>query len=529
MARRSNCSYLSLPAIAAVVLLLLGIGLRFFDLTDEPIDFHPTRQLRGAIVARGIYYDLLPNAEESIRQQAESFRRSTGQYEPPILESLVAITYLLIGREAFWIARIYNTLFWTIGGIALFFLARLISSASIPKCLLQGTQTIGMISASLALVYYLVLPFSVQASRSFQPDPGMVVWVLCASLGYYQWSTQERWKWAILAGVASGLAILTKAVAFYPIFSTLLAVLVYKLIHRENAKISELFINIIRNRQLWVIVILAITPVVLSSLGKQSRAEEYFSTWTIALSHLLLQPRFYLRWINLAQELLSPLALLIAFIGILLARGRNLALLLGLWTGYFIYGLTLPYQMDTHSYYHLQLVPLSAISMSPVFGRIVAQIYYSRPLVRVVASLGTIVIILFMSWQAIIPLYQEDYRGEPAYWREIASYLPSDSKTIALTQDYGFRLMYYGWRKVTLWPNRGEIKLSVLRNSAKDFDEYFAKKTSDKGYFLITAFRQFDDQPELKSILNENYPIKIQGQGYIVFDLQQTISETSSP
>ena len=103
---------------------MLGAGLRLFDLTDQPIDFHATRQLRGAIVARGIYYRLLPDLDPALRQQAQAFSASTGQYEPPILERIVALTYLLAGQEAFWIARLYNTLFWLVGALAVFLLVR---------------------------------------------------------------------------------------------------------------------------------------------------------------------------------------------------------------------------------------------------------------------------------------------------------------------------------------------------------------------------------------------------------------------
>ena len=130
-----------------------------------------------------------------------------------------------------------------------------------------------------------------------------------------------------------------------------------------------------------------------------------------------------------------------------------------------------------------------------------------------------LVVMIYASWQALIPLYSQNYRNEPAYWQEIASFLPSDGKIIALTQDYGYRLMYYGWRKVSLWPNRGEINLSNLRNSDKEFLEFFSKRTEDKSYFLITAFKQFEDQPALQQTLYENYKVLAEGQGYLIFDL----------
>jgi hypothetical protein len=80
--------------------------------------------------------------------------------------------------------------------------------------------------------------------------------------------------------------------------------------------------------------------------------------------------------------------------------------------------------------------------------------------------------------------------------------------------------MYYGWRKVSLWPNRGEQKLMSLRGSDKEFEQFFAKRTEDKSYFLITAFSQFDDQPALQEYLYDNFPTLVEGDGYLIFDLR---------
>src|SRR3972149_4803419 len=79
------------------ILILLGFGLRLIDLTDPPLDFHPTRQLRGAVVARSIYYELSPSNDPYIQQQAVSLRNSVSDLEPPILETIVALAYLVTG------------------------------------------------------------------------------------------------------------------------------------------------------------------------------------------------------------------------------------------------------------------------------------------------------------------------------------------------------------------------------------------------------------------------------------------------
>ena len=47
---------ITLRRITILLLLLLGLGIRLLDLTDPPLDIHPTRQLHSALMARGMYY-----------------------------------------------------------------------------------------------------------------------------------------------------------------------------------------------------------------------------------------------------------------------------------------------------------------------------------------------------------------------------------------------------------------------------------------------------------------------------------------
>jgi len=517
-----------LLVILAGLLLVLGLGLRLFDLTDEPIDFHPTRQLRGAIIARGMYYEMLPGADPITRDQAMSFWASTGQYEPSILERGAAISYLILGREVPWLARLYNSIFWTLGGLALFDLARRMAKYAMKEDSQATRSLVAFICALVALAYYLVLPFSVQASRSFQPDPAMTVWITLAAYAAYRWSESSTWKWVILTGAFSGMAVLTKAVAFYPIAGILIFIAIHTFRERFQATQKGRFFfvgRLLLSPQIWCMAALTILPTGIYYLTRGGRVSEFFSSWTIALLHMLLEPQTYLRWINLVQELVNPVALVLALTGILLARGRNLALLAGMWLGYIAYGFFLPYQMTSHSYYHLQLVPFVALSLVPLAQKIIKWLATRNKIWQFLTAGLLLGLFIYSTWQALIPLYSQDYRNEPAYWQQIASHLPADGKIVALTQDYGYRLMYYGWRKVVLWPNRGEIKLSILRGSNKEFEGFFKKRIEGKSYFLITAFGQYQDQPALQQMLSDNFPILAQGNGYLIFDLHYPKSQ----
>jgi hypothetical protein len=185
--------------IVFLVILIFGMGVRLFDLTDPPLDFAATRQLRSALIARGLYYPQAENAEDWQREMAEKQGKHS-MIEPTILETIVAVTYRIAGGEYVWIARIYSSFFWVLGGIALFFLVKDMVSTD---------------GAYIALTYYLFVPFGIVASRSFQPDPLMTALIVLSWWTFYRWYRTSTWKWALLAGVSTGAAMMVKSTAVF--------------------------------------------------------------------------------------------------------------------------------------------------------------------------------------------------------------------------------------------------------------------------------------------------------------------------
>ncbi len=497
--------------LTLILLLALGGFLRLLDLTDEPLDFQPSRQLRNSLVAREIYYSALPSATAEQRQLAKSFADSVGKYEPPVIESIVAYSYLITGGENIAVARIWLTIFWLAAGVALFDLMKRIVSPW---------------SALIALAFYLVLPFSVQASRSFQPDPLMTSSFVIGIYFLYRWSemygAQElapatsnsklfappkaSWKFAILAAGFLGLATFVKIVIAFFVGAAAIALVLFTL-----GK------NFYKSKQVWAMAAIMITPALLYYVFlNQGRSTEYFFSWTVALINLIASADFYTKWLAFLGVLFGQTILFLSVAGALIAPPRMRWLLIGLWGGYLLYGLTLPFQMYTHSYYHIQLIPIITLGLAIVLNPIVEFVAKQNALTRASFIAFIIAIIGFQSYVARSVLAAESFRHEPAYWSAIGEALPPDAKVIALTQDYGYRLMLYGWRKVNLWPLATE--LSETRNPDKDNAAKFDEITAGMDYFLVTAFGQFDKQPELKKILGE-YPIAMEGDGYIIYDL----------
>jgi hypothetical protein len=142
---------------------------------------------------------------------------------------------------------------------------------------------------------------------------------------------------------------------------------------------------------------------------------------------------------------------------------------------------------------------------------------------KVWRAAGVLVMLLaaaYPAWIARSTLLGQDFRAEPAYWRAVAAEIPADGDVVALTQDYGYRLMYFGGRALDLWPITGEQELAEMRGGAADFERIFARNAAGKDYFVVTAMGQWKRQPALRDYLTEHYPLIAEGDGYLIFDLR---------
>ncbi len=480
--------------------LIAGLSLRLLDLTDLPLDFHPTRQLHSALIARGMYYQFAVNVPDWQRQMALRQWQEEDVLEPQLFETIVAGTYLLLG-EHLWIARLYSALFWILAGLALFALARRMTS-------LDG--------ALLALFYFLFLEFGVLASRSFQPDPLMVALIAGSLWSFHHWKQQGIWKWALLTGVLSGLSIYVKPMAVFFLFGA------YALtgLYRPNFK------ELLKNRQLWSILILSIMPVSLYLLdGIYLHKYLDVNSSLRIFPQLWLDPAFYVRWYNMIGNTVGTGAFLLSLLGIFILRcGSDRFMVLGLWFGYFLYGLVFAYFIGTHNYYQLPLVLIVSLSLS-----IVAKALFD-PLVAANQNTfipklfvgGFILIgIIFSAWGARVTLLRENYRNEVEFWQNLGDLLGHTSKVVGLTHDYGHRLAYFGWQESDPWLLTGDIKIRELGNVELDLSQKLNDVLDSHQFFVVTQFNQLNSQPAVKDLLEENYPVYAQGDGYLIFDLRK--------
>jgi len=496
---RSSFGLSPLEAAIFLAILLLGLFLRFTDLTDPPLVYHPMRQYRGALIARAMYYRMLPNADPDLVQKAVESTATIERQEPPILERLTAMTYLVTG-EQLWVARAYSILFWTIAGIVFFALARRMTTTS---------------GALVAFAYIMLLPFAVVTSRTFQPDPFMVMWIAITLWVAYRWGETKTWKWAVASGLLAGWTMLVKITAVYYLLPALLVVVVTNWGLRQA----------IRDKWVWLTALLAgIIPAVyyIGIIGGD--AGTWFSGWGLSFTGLLTQPKFYFTWLKFLDFLMDLTLVGMALLGLaLITHSKDRWLLLSLWVGYGLFGLSFPYPIRTHEYYSIMLIPTVGLSLAAL-GKIFFDALAKQPrlwqwfVVPVIFA-----IIAYPSWLTYTGFIGVDHHSEPTGWIKMGAELPP-GKIVGLTHEYGMRIAYYGWRVVIPWPSTADFAMLAQRNEgySEDFENMFANKTAGMDYFLVTMMGEFDAQPQLKAKLYENYPYT-EGEGYLLFDLRHPL------
>jgi hypothetical protein len=482
--------------ICVIGLFALGIGFRLMDLTNPPLGTFAWREYGSALIARRLYYQMLPNADPALRQNAIELAPATT--EPPIMESLVALSYLVTGGEHLWIFRLWTTLFWVVGGMALFALVRRMTTAD---------------GAVISLGYYLLLPYGNTTTRAFLPEPLMIMWIILALYAIYRWVESSTWKWTILSGVFCGLAVLTKVFASFPLIPAFALVVLTSFGLRRT----------LTNVKFWVIVgLAAIIPAAYYIFPNLQSGGSYLATWVLPYSRQLLNVSFYITWLHFLNGHFDLVMVLIAFLSITILEKRWRAMCIGLWIGYVLLGAVVPELIYSHIYYDLPLVAIVAISLGPISALLLGKLsMQGRPWHALFLGIGLLAVgfTVFLSRKDVVAV---DYREKATQLQDIGTQLPK-GRVIGLVEDYGTSISYYTWRFIPFYPYSWDHEMGAIAGHAFDENasnlDYFNSLVRGYQYFLVTAFDQLDAQPYLKKILYNDYPIYKQGSGYVIFDL----------
>ena len=456
--------------------------------------------------------------------------------EPHILERLAVIGYRVVGGEALWIPRLLSITFWLLGAL---FLYRI------------GVRLASLPSAALAVLFYLFMPFAILASRSFQPDPLMICLELAAILALLRFAEHENAARMLLAAGLCAMALLVKPVCL----SVLLGVYGLGSLRRHGWR------HTVTSR--YTVMLLAIVSLpVAYYLWKMvwDTGDSYLAAQAEGsiIPALLLTGDFWCRVAILLSRVVGIAPLLLALVGLALIEERrpHQGVLAGMWLGYAAFVMVFTFHTHTHDYYHLQLLPIAALSLGPLvvaafgvgkdgpwltpwrlclagmalgalIGLGAAGVLYSRhALGRVpgpiklaakaaAATLGVPEKLLGFLRPASIGV-----AADVAAARAVGEAVQHSLHTVILGTHESTPLTYLGELSGVRWPSHGGLRASRLRGeaplSARQRLQQLLDATPELEYFAITDFGDLARQPDLEQLL-AGYPQVARGPGYAVY------------
>jgi hypothetical protein len=499
------------------VLMIVGLCLRLYGIGQPPMDVTGVRQYHGALMARGLYEWLLSGNLDTIPPGRT--------LEPPFLDFLASCAYAISGGEHLWIPRLLSALFWLVGGVLLYLIARKILSPN---------------AGVFAVAFYLLDPAVVLFSRAFMPDPLMIMLLVCSVFTILRYHEQPSGRRLMVAVAVSSATLFVKpGICFFQVFGAFFALMLYRrgLLKPLGIAHSILF-------AVLTLIPMGLYYVLFLQGAAAGRIEP----------EILLSLSYWRGWLWQIDYLVGYVALTGALLGVLLLRpGLPRVLLAGLWGGYLLFGLVFGRHVQTHDYYSLQLIPVIALSLGSAWEFCTEDLWRaaSNHFVRA-AIVGVLLVALALGAiehrETLVLLAQQGrgaafpgryvshgtiagYEGRAEIYREIGEIVDHSPKTIMFAPDYGHSLVYHGRLDgVFLYPESKSVR--------KDFEALYEAE-SPRYAIVIKRFayypRRVDwggtgkgkNREDLRATLEKNFGVVANERSYIVFDLKETSGDES--
>jgi 4-amino-4-deoxy-L-arabinose transferase-like glycosyltransferase len=483
-----------LMLLAFLFVIALAIRIHYLDASRHVAEV----QFRAALIARAYFFNMEDSIPDWRREANINSLQGLRHKEPSIMEFAVALIYRFVGREDLRIPRALASVLWLVGGIFLYKIAKGITSRN---------------TAVISTAYYLFVPVGVIVSTSFQPDPLMIMVFIISIYTILRHDEQPSPLRLAIAATVSALAILVKPLVLFAISGAFVALA----IHREGSFKRAV------DRYFVIYSILSLLPTglyyghgILAGGSLATQAEVSF------LPQLWLSGDYWREWMLTATSAVGLTPFLAALIGVPMSRsGAVRALLTGLWGGYVVFCLVFSYHIRFAGYYHLQLIPIIALSFAPLgdlflhhVKRLFVQWYWFLP---VFGALLLLALFTFREIRGTLSSCAAIESEEVS--REIGDIVNHSNKTVYIASYYGRPLEYYGEMSGSYWPRSvSDTDRALGRGHERSIEERLDALGFTPEYFVIADFQEFDNHHgDLKEYLADNCALIAENAQYFIY------------
>lgn len=500
---------------AATLILAVGALVRVAYLDVPPIDFHATRQYRSALIARAESDAALAALTPVERGNAVAMAQAQGEIEPELMEPIASWLYDVTGQEDLKLPRAVAIMGWLLAAVATFWLVTLsaLRTDSAPRTSFALRTPH---SALIALCVVLFVPYSVDASRAFMPDPWMVGLTMFAlALAMRHHVSPQVWTMVGRVVVAAA-AIYVKPMAVFFVAPAFLAIDIARLGWLRGMLSAAVTLALCAAPAAWHYVTL------MSSGNPVAQSRFYPELWS--------RPTFWTGWLTMLNRV-NGLLWVAALVGIIIGRGPLRLMLAAAWVGYIAMGFVFSHHISTHDYYSLPLIPLVAASIALLVrpssserpGASSERRGFSPAVPWPYVAAGVAILILApVSMERVYGNVDRARQTAADYERigELTSHSPG---VISLDGSYGYPLAYHA--RITT----SQLPLSIDRAVAAIKGDTGSPLLSDirarsGQYFVGTIQTELDAEPFAKAWLDQRTALVDRGGDdmswrYVVYDL----------
>lgn len=491
------------------LIVLLALVIRLVMVWQPLVEVHTTRQVMTAMVARNFYYHGYNIFYPELDAPGE------GPYlypvEFPLMPFITALLYGLTGGVHEVLGRLVAVAF-SLG--VMFPVYQLV------------TKYVNQRVARWSILLFAISPLSILYSRTFQPEPLMLLAFTCGLWLFDCWLDRQDWVSYGLALLATAVAILVRAYAL---------IIAFPMLYLAWCKYG---VRAFTRWSLWVFAVVSVLPgglwysamfylTAALDLPVNLWAESIWDTFGMLTSGVYYRNM----WASVSGIALTPLGIPFFIMGVLLKNKKPKAYVFHVWLlGVLVFFVIIAEPNAFHDYYQFSLIPVAAVFIGRALDRLQErQVFKDSFLTYRFVRYGLVLFVAGVLLWYVRPIFRTPagYSHVLEAGQVVQEITERDDLVIA-AQGSGPTFLYYcdrkGWgfmiQRSNLVPAYIEQGASLEGLVLDPIELLESHRAEGAAYFAAADMSEFNGEPEFAAYMHATYPVVRETPHYIIFDLR---------